>query len=53
MTKPKMSSPVMSRVLTAPALTLLLVILTEGRIALHVATTSEAGVNQPTPHVAL
>lgn len=51
MTNPRMSSPVMSRALTVPALMLSLVILTAARIAFHVATTSEAQVThlQPPP----
>ena len=49
MTNLRMSSHVTSRVLTVPALMLSLVILTAGRIALHVATTSGAQVTQPQP----
>ena len=43
-----MSSRATSRVLTVPALTLSLVILTAARIAFHVATQNEAPANPPT-----
>ena len=48
MTNPRMSSRATSHARTALALTLSLVILTAARIALHVATQSEAPANPPT-----